>query len=265
MHHLLARVTFRKNPKAALKALDTAIQEVEMYGNSAWAYALRFLRVSLSLQTNTHHEILLAIQNLKSIIALAEKSDDKAIYVTALALEALAHIHSESAESMINAQEAIASARSLQMHPSTTSIPQVWWMLSCIDLTCTLVQFKAQEAAEKTKMVQTSMDELVFDKKSWTANGACPIPLGKKSAKKVTDFCAQIYTQAEDGLVYLQTSWLKDVDAYAIAYLLSGCTAVLKAPLDPKAETYIQEGIKVLEGKCFTLVFRSSLIISRTS
>jgi hypothetical protein len=31
MHHLLARVAFKTNPKAALKALDTTIQEVEAY------------------------------------------------------------------------------------------------------------------------------------------------------------------------------------------------------------------------------------------
>jgi hypothetical protein len=216
------------------------------YGNAPWAYALRFLRASLSIQSEAHHDIVLAIQHLKAICGLAEKNDDKAVFVTSLTLEALAHMYSESLDSLMNAQEAIAKARSLQMHPATSTISQVWAMLNCVDLICSLSQFNAQEAAGKMSVVQQTMDELIVEKGSWSSDGSLSIPLGKKSAKKVTDFAAQIYTQ-DDTVVNLQFCWLSNVDAYAMGYLLCGSTILLKAPTDKKAETFIQEGIKVID------------------
>ena len=205
--------------------------------------------MSLSLQTNSHHDILVAIQNLKAICVHAEKNDDKAIYITCLTIEAQVHLHSESVDSIISAQEAIARARSLQTHPSASQIPQVWALLNCVDLTCALVQFKAQEAADKMKIVQELMDDLIVEKKSWKADGSISVPLGKASTNRVTDVAAQIYTQDEDGTISLQFTWMKNVDAYALAFLLSGSTTILKNPLESKAEMYVQEGIKVIEGK----------------
>jgi cohesin loading factor len=218
------------------------------YGNAPWLYALRFLRASLSFRSEAHHEIVLAIQHLRAICSFAERNDDKAIYVASLTLEALAHMRSESFDSLMNAQEAVAKARSLQMHPATNTIPQVWAMLNCVDLVCSLSQFNAKEAAGKMSTVQQTMDELIVEKASWSSDGSIPIPLGKKSAQKVTDFAAQIYIPDDSG-VSLPISWLSNVDAYAVAYLLCGSTILLKAPTDKKAETFIQEGIKVVDGE----------------
>lgn len=177
---------------------------------------------------------------------MAEKNDDRAIFVTCLTYEAINQIYSESTESIINAQEAIAKARSCQMHPACQNIPQVWAMLNCVDLICSLIEFNFKEAAEKMKLVQNQMDEVV-EKQQWSADGSMAIPLGKRSAQRVSDFSAQIYTQDSVGLVSLNFTWMNSVDAYAMAYLLSGITAMLKSPIDPKAETYIREGNKTVE------------------
>jgi hypothetical protein len=216
------------------------------YGNAPWSYALGFLRASLSLRSGAHHDIVLAIQHLRTICDVAERNEDKAIYVTSLTLEALAHMHSESFDSVLNAQEAIAKARSFQMHPATSTIPQVWAMLNCADLVCSLSHFNSGEAYGKMSAVQQAMDELIVEKSSWSTNGSIIVPLGKRSAKKLTDFAAKIYTQ-EDGIPSLHFSWLNNVDAYSMGYLLCGSTCILKAPADTKAETYIQEGVKTIE------------------
>jgi hypothetical protein len=112
-----------------------------------------------------------------------------------------------------------------------------------------LVQFRAQEAGDKMKIVQELMDDLIMEKKSWDPDGSISIPLGKNSANKVKDVAAQIYTKDDEGAVTLQFSWMKNVDAYVLAFLLSGSTTILRNPLETKAETYIQEGIKVIEGE----------------
>jgi hypothetical protein len=163
-------------------------------------------------------------------------------------MEALAHLHSNTVESIINAQEAIARARSLQMHPATNKIGQIWATLNCIDLICSLSQFKWQEATEKLKIVQEAMDDLIVDKTSWTSDGSVAVPLGKRSSKRVSDFAGQIYTQDSEGAVALNFTWLSSIDAYAMSFLLSGSNALLKGPSEIKAGLYIQEGINIIEG-----------------
>jgi hypothetical protein len=209
---------------------------------------LRFLRASLSLQANSPQEITLAIKNLQLIAEMAERRNDKAIYVTALAIETLAHLLTGSADSTMNAQESMAKARSLQAHPSTAAIPKVWSILNCIDLVCSMIQFKKNEALEKSKIVQEAIDQQISDKKIWSADDMLAVPLGKKSSEAISDCVAQIYTKDDQGIATLNLSWMNGCDAYATGFLLCGMTTIIRNATEPRAQVYIKAGIEFLDG-----------------
>jgi hypothetical protein len=197
---------------------------------------------------NSQQEITLAIQNLRAITDMAERRNDSAIYVTSLTMETLAHLLTESSDSTINAQESIAKARSLQMHPSAAAIPKVWSMLNCIDLVCSMIQFKKNEALEKSKVVQEAIDQQISDKKIWSADDMLAVPLGKKSSEGISDCVAQIYTKDDDGIASLNLSWMNGCDAYATGFLLCGMTTIVRNATEPRAQAYINAGIEFLDG-----------------
>jgi Cohesin loading factor len=149
----------------------------------------------------------------------------------------------------MNAQQAIAQARSLQLQESADKVHQVWALLNCIDLACELLQYNAELAAQKLKILQAQMEDLVIDNKLWSDDGLIEVPLGPSSAKKVSDFSSQIYEKKPDGKVVLGISWLHKRDVYAMTHLLSACSSLLKNPTERKAERYIQAGLGMIEGK----------------
>jgi hypothetical protein len=196
-----------------------------------------------------YHETIVALQHLKSISDLSESQRDSAIFVTCAALESFVHLRSESPDNIMNAQQAIAQARSLQLQESADQVHQVWALLNCVDLACALLQYNAEQAAQKLKILQEQMEDLVIDNKLWSDDGCIEVPLGPSSAQKISDFSSQIYEKKVDGKVVLGFSWLHKRDVYAMTHLLSSCCSLLKNPTERKAERYTQAGLDMIEGE----------------
>jgi hypothetical protein len=201
------------------------------------------------MELSEYHDTLVAIQHLKAILDLSEKRGDSAIFVTAATLESFVHLRSDTSESIMNAQQSIAKARSLQLQQSADQVHQIWSLLHCVDLACALLQYNAEQAATKLKTLQDHIEDLIIDRQLWTEDGCIEVPLGSDSANKISDFSSQIYENSKDGKVVLSFAWLHKRDVYAMAHLLSACTGVLKNPTDRKSERFVQAGLKMIEGK----------------
>lgn len=243
MQHLLGRVLFKTNPRAALKTLDNVIPEVEAYQHIAWVYAFRFLRVSLSLQIPSHPETSSALQHLHAISALAEKQGDRAIFVTSAALEAMVHLRIPGSDSIEQAQRAIASARSFQLETSVKELGQIVALVDFLDLMCSLQHYVPDQAAAKMTAMQKIMDQAVLAS-TGKDNGTFNVLVDRSSGGQLTASTGGIFTKTADGRDHITFSWLHRRDLYSLAYYLSGVTSHLRN--EDRAENYLREGIKLI-------------------
>ncbi|KAL4941424.1 hypothetical protein BDV06DRAFT_212640 [Aspergillus oleicola] len=248
MQHLLARMLYKSNPKAASKAVDGMIQDVEAYRHCAWEYAFRFLRISLSLSSPAHQESTSALQNLHKISTMASRNGDKAVSAMSAITEALAHLQQgSSSDSIEQAQRAIAASRSHQLNDELRHIPQLTNLIQIVDICCSLLEYDINQSALKLKVLQDLMDERLNDP-NWRADGSFSIPLSGKSAGPSSIDTGDIL-QVQNGTLLLSFSWLPQHDLYALCYFLSSITLSCKNSYDGrKAEKFLQEGIRMLKG-----------------
>ncbi|KAL4780540.1 cohesin loading factor-domain-containing protein [Aspergillus varians] len=248
MQHLLARMLYKTNPKASLKAVDGMIQDVEAYRHSAWEYAFRFLRVSLSLSSLAHQESTSALQHLHKISNMASRNGDRAVSAMSAIVEALAHLqHGSSSDSIEQAQRAIAAARSHQLNDELRHIPQLTTLVQIVDICCSLLEYDVNQSSQKLRVLQDLMDERLNDS-NWRPDGSFSIPLSGKSAGPSSMDTGDIL-QVQNGTLLLSFSWLPQHDLYALCYFLSSVTLSCKNSLDGrKAEKFLQEGVRMLKG-----------------
>ncbi|RLL94617.1 hypothetical protein CFD26_102343 [Aspergillus turcosus] len=248
MQHLLARMLHKTNPKAALKAVDGMIQDVEAYRHSAWEYAFRFLRVSLSLSASAHQDPVSALQHLHKISNMANRHGDKAVAAMSAVIEALAHLqHGTSSDAIEQAQRAVAVARSHQLNDELRHIPQLSTLVQMVDICCSLLEYDVNQSSQKLKVMQDLMDERLSDP-NWHADGSFSIPLSGRSAGPSSIDTGDIL-QVQNGTLLLSFNWLPQHDLYALCYFLSSITLSSKNSYDGrKAEKFLQEGIRMVKG-----------------
>ncbi|GAT30714.1 75k gamma secalin [Aspergillus luchuensis] len=248
MQHLLARMLYKTNPKASLKAVDGMIQDVEAYRHSAWEYAFRFLRVSLSLSSSAHQDSVSALQHLHKISTMASRNGDRAVSAMSAIIEALAHLQQGSGfDSVEQAQRAVAVARSHQLNDELRHIPQLTTLVQIVDICCSLLEYDINQSSQKLKMLQDLMDERLNDS-NWRSDGSFSIPLNGKSAGPSSIDTGDIL-QVQSGTLLLSFNWLPQHDLYALCYFLSSITLSCKNSYDGrKAEKFLQEGTRMLKG-----------------
>ncbi|KAM0107429.1 hypothetical protein ACP6JB_006890 [Aspergillus fumigatus] len=247
MQHLLARMLHKTNPKASLKAVDGMILDVEAYRHSAWEYAFRFLRVSLSLSTSAHQDSVSALQHLHKISNMANRQGDKAVAAISAVIEALAHLQQgTSSDAIEQAQRAVAVARSHQLNDELRHIPQLSTLVQMVDICCSLLEYDVNQSSQKLKVMQDLMDERLNDP-NWRADGSFSIPLSGRSAGPSSIDTGDIL-QVQNGTLLLSFNWLPQHDLYALCYFLSSITLSAKNSYDGrKAEKFLQEGIRMVK------------------
>ncbi|RAH80240.1 hypothetical protein BO86DRAFT_449185 [Aspergillus japonicus CBS 114.51] len=248
MQHLLARMLHKTNPKASMKAVDGMIQDVEAYRHSAWEYAFRFLRASLSLSSHAHQDSVSALQHLHKIANMAHRNGDKAVSAMSAIIEALAHLQQGTGSDAIEqAQRAVAAARSHQLNDDLRHIPQLTTLVQIVDICCSLLDYDVNQSSQKLKVMQDMMDERLNDS-NWRDDGSFSIPLSGKSAGPSSIDTGDIL-QVQGGILLLSFNWLPQHDLYALCYFLSSITLSCKNSYDGrKAEKFLQEGIRMVKG-----------------
>lgn len=246
MEHLLALVLFEGSPRASLKFLDGVIKNAEAYKHAAWVYALCFLKVSLLLKLSSHQDILSALSHIRNLSAIAEKSGDKAILTVASTVEALIHLRaSSSAESIEQAQRALATSRSLQLDPQVARIPQIVVLTNIVDLSCSLQQCDPAQSVNKMQAMHASLES---QSDSWHPDGTLLVPVQSHESSK-TPGGYGIVRKDPQGSLAIIFRWTPWEDVYALGFLLSSIATAHKNTSDGlKSEQMLKEGIRYLDG-----------------
>ncbi|MCJ1456119.1 hypothetical protein MMC28_006478 [Mycoblastus sanguinarius] len=244
MQHLLARILFQKHSRAAFKFLESILKDSEAYQHIAWVYAFRFLKISLHLELSSHQDITAALVQLRSIIHISNGYGDKAVLATATTLEALTCLRQSSdAESVEQAQRALAVVRSLQLDPAIGKISQLEVLTSLVDLCCHLQHFDPAQAMPKFQILQTAM-KAVEEGNSWTDSGCFAIPMSNARMPSCTGRSG-IIRKEDNGFLSLMFNWMPKEDIYRIGYFLSGVALAHRNTTDgQKSENMLNEGIR---------------------
>ena len=219
MQVLLAKLMFKRSPKAAMIALDTNISEVEAYQHHSWVYVFRFLRATLSLQTGRSSDVNASIRNLQAISKLASRRSDHAVVTLAALVEALAYLRTPSAESTENLNRALATAQSYQLSPECNIAPlQVFSHM--LRLSPSLSQDPSDKTFEKLKSFQLKINEAAADETWRMRSDAMSIPLnqGNGDARIGGPDTKGLLNVSEDGKESLVFSFLSKQDAYLLGY-----------------------------------------------
>lgn len=180
MQVLLAKLMFTKSPKAALKALDKNVADVEAYQHHSWIYVFRFLRATLSLQSGRSSDANAALHNLRSIAKTAHDRGDHAVLTAASLMEALASLHAPGPDSVENVDRALAAARMYQLDPACNIVPlQAFGHI--VDVAASLLHSTEERTLPKLKAMQTMINDAYTDTAAWNrSNDAIHIPLNRK-------------------------------------------------------------------------------------
>ncbi|KAK2739195.1 hypothetical protein FQN57_006638 [Myotisia sp. PD_48] len=244
MQQQLCQVLSKSNPKAAMKTADGIIHDIEAYRHAGWEYAFRFLRVSLSLSSPAHLDIVGAIHNLQKISSLASRSGNKAIFVIGSVIEALIHLQqSSSSDSIEHAQRAIATARSQQLDSDVKGKPQLNSIIQMVDICCSVLEYDINQATQKLKILQQSMDRDI-NNPQWRDDGSFSLTMNPSTIESsLTPEHIDTGHHME-----LTLSWLAEHDLYALCYFLSSVTFSAKNSQDGhKAEKYLEEGLGMIK------------------
>lgn len=205
------------------------------------------------MQTGSNHDALAALQNLRSISALAESKGDIGIFITCAAFEAMAHLRISAPDSIEQAHRAIASARSYQLEVPPTAIPQVWALLDVIDLVCILEQgHSPDQIQEKIRALSQTLDNDLVDSPSmnWKEDGLFMVAVAEGDSSLVQQ-SGGIFQRTRAGRTALTFSWLPQRDLYLVGYYLNGLTRMQVTVKDnvSKANSYLQTGLKATKGR----------------
>lgn len=218
--------------------------KVARYEQTQWVYAFRFLRATLSIRFTSHPDVGAAIDNLHKINELAGSRGDRAISVVAHTLEAMIHLRSLASDNVEQAQRAVAAARTHQLQSSVKGLTQIWALLDCIDLACSLSEYHHDQQPRKVEVMQKLMDDAVGSE-VWRMDGQFAVPL-ETSPSTLTESTCGIFERTK-GKDHLMFSWLRSRDLWALCYLLSGIAAS-KGGIERKV-AHLSEGLKIVTGK----------------
>ncbi|KAK2072549.1 hypothetical protein P8C59_006896 [Phyllachora maydis] len=201
MQFLLMKVLFQRNPKAALKSIDTHIANCTTFKHAHWVYAFRFLKASFYLQSgvaNDHH----ALENLRKIASIAEERGDLAIYVMSHLLEGLAHLTTMKDDAVSRIHTCLAAAGKLQLQQST-QLPQIELMRTFLDFACSMHKKSYSVSLKKLSVLQEMMAKM--DSSHWGSNDELLLPVKKQAnaSHTISDDTRDIIRQgqADDVLV----------------------------------------------------------------
>ena len=222
------------------------IEDVEAYRHLAYEYAFRFLRANILLSTKSPQDYATAIHQLEKIAGLAREHGDNVVFAFAASMEALVHLQGFSPESAESAQNALGSARSVQLDPAVVDNPQMQILMEFVDLCCTLQDMNPDQSSQKMKSMQRTMDSIVDNDDKWDDHGTLYIPLTRQSINGVTLTGGGLISE-HNGSPMLMLTWLPKSDVYALGYLLSAVTVAHKNVVDGhKAEKFLEEGLRLI-------------------
>ncbi|KAI7190216.1 hypothetical protein KC324_g6068, partial [Hortaea werneckii] len=176
MHHLLARLTAKSSPKAAIKTVERLILDTEALRLVPWTYAFRFLRVSLSLEADLVDYSAVA-KNLQALSDTSDRHRHPGVKIVASTMEAMVHLQYGGSDRLDLAQRPLAAVRTHQLSDESKGLPQIQALADCLDLSCAIMQFNPDLIAQKLPQMQANMDAAAKSP-GWSKNGSFTVTLG---------------------------------------------------------------------------------------
>jgi hypothetical protein len=217
LQFLLAKMLFKSAPKAAFKTLETAIENAVTYKHIPWVYASRFLSAQLLLELGMVSAVATAVQQYRSIAALASERRDLAIFGAASIMEVIAHFRSPGSDSAENAKRALAAARTYQLDEGSR-VSQVVFLTQCYDTLMSFMYGGLMEVPAKLKTWQLTMDA-ISKGDEWNSSGdSMSIPFGVSGEYEniVTTDSKVVLDRNTDDLCTLKFSLVNLKDAMAL-------------------------------------------------
>ena len=246
MQYLLCQVLFQRNPRASFTLLENIVKTVEAYLHVPWVYAFRFLRVTLSLQCNSHSELHAAISHLKQISEVAKRHADKTVITLASIMEALLCLQLRAVdERKEQAQRALAVAKGQQLDPAIQGIPNLMALMHVVDLACSLQAINVPQVLQTLQSLQKVLEQ---QSGNWSEGGYFSIPVSTPAAPS-SERSTGVVRSRLDGTQYLVFRWFPRAIAYAFGYLMTGiATANGNIEKGLRPEYCLAEGMKKLDG-----------------
>ena len=245
MHHLLVRVMYKTNPTAAIKTLERLTQEVETMGLVSWIYALKFLRVSLSLQSAGSSDVSVMLRHLAAVSEQADSHQHIGVQVAAATLDAMVHLQSGDSTAVELASRSLAAARTHQLDSVMDEIPQIRATMDLLDLACAFMQSSPpDQTIAKINQFHQSLDAKVRSS-GWTADGNFILPLGIHSSGDIEADTGGIFRRTPAGEIALSLMWFTRSQLYMVGYMLGGISMMPKNGEGRMTEKYLSEGLKL--------------------
>ena len=230
---------FKNSPKAALKAIDKLVQEVSTLRLLHWMYAFRLLRVCFGLQVSGHAETAATLKHLTAMSAAAEEQRHVSVQITVATIEAMVYLRSGTPDAVDLAQRAMASARTHQLSPEMSSMPQIRALLDCLEMSCSLINFDPTKTLERLSQMHASLDPATREP-GWSKNGSFAVPMLPTANSELDIDTMGIMKTNANGIAALNLRWMTQSGIYVIGYLLSGVTYLHKDE-DGKAQSFLRE------------------------
>lgn len=195
---------------------------------------------------------------MRIVASQASNRGDNAISATASAIEALSYLHrSNGPENIEQAQRALAAARGTQLDPAAQGIPQLAAMTHFVDLCCSLQQSDPLQGLTKMQAMQSFLDSSL-EHSNWADDGVFHIPISQDTASilQCGGSAGGVIRVNSAGHLTLAVVWMQKEEVYALGYLLSGAASFHRNAVDnERAERYLTEGIRLVEGEATPLLY----------
>ncbi|KAF8427310.1 cohesin loading factor-domain-containing protein [Tirmania nivea] len=231
MQHLLVRIMFQMNPKAALIQLQKYTKEAEERGNPLWAYAFRFLRCSLLLENSPSRDVQLALHSLQKIATISQRRNDMSVFMLSSLTESMISLHL-GPEGIETTQRALARVNSMQLEEAVSI--EIEYLRTIVDLSSALMLGRPGSEIKRKEETLTEMLRGHDIWVNWSPTGDLEVPIHPPRQGKSKE--------------YLHFRWFAKDDVAIVGYFLSGMANFqTNAHNGQKAEKCLKEGLRRLE------------------
>lgn len=242
---LLARVLYQSKPKAAIKDLQTMLEEIVAYNHTAWEYATRYQLAMFHLSASAVRDLHSAIHHIEKLELSSSNNGDKAVAAFSAVVCALLHLQTSGTDAISASQQALAKARALSTNEEVSSVHQITLLMEFIDLCCSIREGNRERGDEKRRRMHDVWQALE-EKGAWRHNGSMLLlPINKNSIRGIPLQFGGLITEAH-GQYLLSFSWIEMKDAETWGYLLSAISKSHKNLSDPqrRAHKFIEIGLE---------------------
>ncbi|KAK7416563.1 hypothetical protein QQZ08_011961 [Neonectria magnoliae] len=247
MQYIMLKVLFQRSHKAALNSVDRHISNCEAFKHVHWVYAFKLLKATFYMEVGQTADAG-ALENIRSIQAIANSRGDNAISALASILEGLALIKASKDGNVEKVQTCIAQAAKFQFDPSVRII-QLDMLSLLLDLASSINQQSPDVTSQKLRLLQKRLDEC-GDWHNVKADFLIPVKKQPSTAQTISTDTATIIRGGEgnEPMDFLVMSFMTKMELTSLVFTFSGLTNLHRlSSSGPKSAEFWREGLKILD------------------